>query len=327
MVKKLRSNATVVMSVIFVLMAAAGAASPAREEPPVKTEEVIAFAEKTSDPVRLDWALRTLALIDDREATEGMKRLLTQPGRLALLRPDEKKRPKDMRLGDVLVFAAQNMSGARASALFMALYDSREYGGGPTVREGSGWGNQEEWNSGIETVRRNRALTWAAGYVEDPSPELVKSLRRLLEEGGGPLGHNRATLALAMFGTDDALAILHEMSPTSVQAVARWRDRPNVFKFMVDAYLRSGKEEADAILTRYILARRKNYGTGYIRYPSYSDAVSGERAGFYAEQFGRLLKGGGKRKLTGREREKVESLHSLLKTRAEIYEDRLPPRK
>ena len=91
MVKKLRSHAAVVMSVIFVSMAAAGAASPAREEPPVKTEEVIVFPENTSDPVRLEWALRTLALIGDREATEGMKRLLTQPGGAGVVAPGREK--------------------------------------------------------------------------------------------------------------------------------------------------------------------------------------------------------------------------------------------
>ncbi|MFP4029143.1 MAG: hypothetical protein ACLFWL_15255 [Candidatus Brocadiia bacterium] len=141
MVKKLRSNAAVVLSVIFIWMAATSAASSAQKKPPVSTEEVMAFAEKASDPARLEWALRTLALIDDQEATEGMKRLLAQPGRLELLQSEEKKRPEDMRLGDVLVFAAQNMSGSNASKLFVALYDSPEYGAGPTIRKGPLWGS------------------------------------------------------------------------------------------------------------------------------------------------------------------------------------------
>lgn len=305
MVKRLRSNAAVVMSVIFVLMVAPGAASAARKEPPVKTEEVIAFAEKTSDPVRLEWALRTLALIDDREATEGMKRLLTQPGSLELLRPAERTRPKDMRLGDVLVFAAQNMSGANASELFMALWNSAQYGAGPNTPRGVG--------------AHMDALTVATGHVAEPSPELAKPLRRLLEEGGGPFMKHEATQALVRMGTDEALAILHEMSLPAARVLARWRDQPNVFKFMVDAYLSSGEAKADAILTRYILGGSLNYGTGTIEYPSYRDAVSREHAGFYAEQFGRLLKADGKRKLKGEERKKVESLHSLMKTRAKMH--------
>lgn len=304
------------------------------EEQGTNIYTLVKSANETNKPQVLQTCLQKLIRRSDEKALKHVQALLTREDRLLLLYPHEslaRLRVDDSRLFGVLRFAAENLSGKSASGMLVSL--SRAAPFRPQLLRNklgswTSWSKEQSQRVFIREKRRDAVLI-AAGYVKEPSEELVAVLLQCIRNRAGS---NEAICSLARIGNPACVSALaevleskhykhHRLSRlTDITTIAQFRDRPEVFRLLVNHYIESGEENAPWILIPIVEDEIGDKGPvtdvskPYYSFPRY-ETIPAPDARFYVEQFDRLLNQD-HRPLSAEERGKLEGIRNMLARKA-----------
>ncbi|MFP4029144.1 MAG: hypothetical protein ACLFWL_15260 [Candidatus Brocadiia bacterium] len=325
--------------IVAVLLAGASVlayAGAQRGKLPADVKKIAAFARGTRNVKELKWAIRTLAVEGSEDSVTELKKLLTNEevlmrlfrwSRVVRL---ELQLPTENDLFEVLRFLATNLDGPKASDLFSHLFQSKHF-------------RLLEPHRGNETGilhstahRRSWGLSIAAGYIEDATPELIKALqKKALSRGSSSYEEP----ALGRIGTEEAVEALWEIGDKDpfykrVGSVAgrvkEFRDRPLIFQFIVDCYMKHAESEPDfaGLVLPDLLAHHvgvpdpvqndAEWEQPYQKLPSYEDVPMHE-AKLFLKPIDRLLNQD-HRPLTDEETWELKRIKSILAEKAREYE-------